>query len=250
MEIRRPVSEQIFGSNKAPLAEVLKNDFADLAVEVEALVAVLKAGPKVVKSTDHFSSIGALSNAASTLIARLEAVRKAETDPMFRAQKDIKAHFDLMADAIGLALTPLTRAANDYTRAELVRLQQERDEKARKLREQEKALRVKAEGEGATAATAAGKAEALSVRAEELETALKPGDVLSTCISGGGTASASSKWTYEITDYDSIDLEKLRPFLSREAVEVALRSVVRIQKGNTSITGVRVFETVQANFKK
>ena len=66
---------------------------------------------------------------------------------------------------------------------------------------------------------------------------------------GGVIASATTKWDFEITDYDAIDLNKLRPFLIRADVEKAVRSFVRIQKGSAVIPGVRVFEDVKATFR-
>lgn len=246
------VAEQIFGHNKAPLAEVLAKDFADLAAEVDAAIAKITGRPaKVVDDTD-FAAVGDLAVAARNLGKRIEETRKDETDPLFRAQKDIKAHFDAFADRLARAIKPHQDAADTYTRAKAAEERRLREEEARKLREREAAERAKAEqASGATAARAEGRAEALAAKADAAEEAANQSaaDLVRTRGAGGTTASASTKWDFAIEDYDAIDLNKLRPFLNRDHVEQGIRSMVRVQKGNTNLPGVRVFQDTRAAFR-
>lgn len=251
METAR-IAEQIFGHNKAPLDEVLAKDFAELAAEVDAAVKKITARPAKIKDETDFAATGELVISARKLTKRLEETRKDETDPLFQAQKAIKAHFDAMADRITKALAPHQRAADDYTRAKEAEERRRREEEARKAREREEAERRKVE-EAKTvdgAARAEGRAEALAAEAERLEQGGgTAADAVRTKVAGGGVATAATKWDFSIENYDAIDLNKLRPFLNRDHVEAAIRSMVRVQKGNTELPGVKVFQDTKAQFR-
>lgn len=249
---RKAISEQIFGQNKAPLDDVLKTDFADLAKEVDEAVAFIEAQPAKIKTDDDFARVGAIAIRVRKMAKRIDETRKDETDPLFAAQKEIKAYFDALADRLNRALKPHQNAADDYTRAKAAEARRQREDEARKLREREDAERAKAQAAtGAAAARAEGRAEALAAQADaaEAKAGQAPGAAVRTRVAGGGVASAQAKWDFEITDYDAIDLNKLRPFMNRDHVEQGIRSLVRIQKNNANLPGVRVFEDTRATFR-
>jgi len=249
-EIRKSVAEQIFGANKAPLDEVLNQDFADVAKGVAALAQEIKDLPAKVKSEADFARWGSFSTKVTAYATRLEELRTKETKPMFDANKAIKLHFDTLADSLKQAIAPLTKAANDYVREKDARERVEREAAAKALREKEEQARQKAEDGGRGAARAAGQAETFGAQAEELERTTTVAENVRVSIAGGGSASASNKYSFTITDYDKIDLEKLRPFLKREAIEQAIRAVVNIHKEKTEITGVTVTRDVEARARK
>jgi hypothetical protein len=180
------------------------------------------------------------------LVQRLET----GTDPLFDMQRAIKAHFDTMIGEVNAAMRPILDAANQYTREKKAREQREAEEQKRRLEEEQARLRAKAEQGGKSAVQAAARADALGAQAETITTTVKASDAVRTKMAGGGVATAKTSWTFEVTDYDKIDLEALRPFLNRDHVEAAIRSMVRVQKGNTKINGVRVFEDAKASFRK
>ncbi len=246
------VAEQIFGHNKAPLEEVLAKDFAELAAEVDKAVDWIVKRPAKVKDETDFAATGEIAIRVRNLVKRIEETRKDETDPLYRAQKDIKAHFDLMAERLTKAVQPHQQAADDYTRAKAAEERRKREDEARKLREKEAAERAKAEtGTGASAARAEGRAEQFAAQADAVEqrSAQSAAETVRTRVAGGGVATASQKWDFAIEDYDAIDLNKLRPFLNRDHVEQAIRSMVRVQKGNTNLPGVRAFQDTKAAFR-
>lgn len=249
---RIPIAEQIFGHNKAPLDEVLEKDFAELAEDVDKSVKAIDSRPAKVKDDADFAAVGEIAIAARNLIKRIEELRKDETDPLFKAQKAIKAHFDIMAERLASAVKPHQNAADTYTRAKAAEARRRADDEARRLREKEAAERAKAEqGAGAAAARAEGRAEQLAAQADAVQARADQsvGDHVRTRTSGGGTATARTSWEFAIENYDAIDLNKLRPFLNRDHVEQAIRSMVRVQKGNTVLPGVRVFEETKAMFR-
>jgi len=252
LENRKPISEQIFGHNKAPLEEVLKNDFADLEKEVDEAVAKIKARPTKIKDETDFAAVGRLAIDAGKLTKRIDGLRKDETTPLYNAQKDIKAHFDLLAAKIETAVQPHQREADNYTREKAAREKRAREEEAKRLRDKEDAERQKAEtATGSAAARAEGRAEAIGAQADAAERAanISAADAVRTKVAGGGVATAKQSLAFEITDYDAIDLNKLRPYFNRDHVEAAIRSMVRVQKMNTNLPGVDVRWDTKAAFR-
>lgn len=251
METRVPISEQIFGHNKAPLEEVLEKDFKDLASQVDAAVAKITKRPVKVKDDTDFAAVGQLVVDARKLEKLLDATRKDETDPLFKAQKEIKSHFDDLAAKVSSALKPHETAADTYTREKTAAARRRQEEEAKKLREKEEAERQKAAtATGATAARAEGRAEVLAAKAEEAEAGANQSaaDAVRTRASGV-TSTAKQSIVFEIKDYDAIDLNKLRPYLNRDHVEAAIRSLVRVHKMNTDLPGVEVRWDTRAAFR-
>lgn len=251
MENRTPIAEQIFGHNKAPLDQVLETDFADLAAEVDAAVKKITARPAKVKDDTDFAAVGQIAIDARKMTKRIEDTRKDETVPLDEAKREIKAYFDDLAGKLTAAIKPHTDAADNYTREKAAAERRKREEEAKKLREKEEAERQKAaSATGQTAARAEGRAEAYAAQAEEAEAdaGMKAADAVRTR-AGGVTASASTKWDYAIEDYNAIDLNVLKPFMNRDHVEQAIRSLIRVQKGNASLPGVRIFQDTRAAFR-
>lgn len=251
MQTRTPIAEQIFGHNKAPLDQVLTADFAALKTEVEDAVKKISARPAKIKDETDFAATGQLAVDTRKLVKRIEETRKDETDPLFAAQKSIKAYFDDLAGKLTAAIEPHTDAANTYTREKAAAERRQREEEAKKLREKEEAERAKAAtATGQAAARAEGRAEALAAQAEDAEAAanMRAADAVRTR-SGGVTSTAKQSIVFDIDDYDAIDLNKLRPYFNRDHVEAAIRSMVRVQKLNTNLPGVTVRNDTRASFR-
>jgi hypothetical protein len=251
---RIPIAEQIFGQNKPPLDEVLAKDFIDLAADVDKAVAAINGRPAKVKDDSDFASVGEVVIATRNLVKRVEETRKDETDPLFKAQKAIKAHFDMMADRLAAALKPHQNAADTYVRMKAAEARRKAEDEARALREREAAERLKAEqASGAAAARAEGRAEQLAAQAEAVQARADQsvGDHVRTRTSDGGTATARTVWSFSIYDRNALvaSMGPLGPFIDEASIEKAVRSVVRIQKGSTTIPGVRVSDAEQAAFR-
>jgi hypothetical protein len=98
------------------------------------------------------------------------------------------------------------------------------DEARRK--EEERVAKLQAKGKEVTAVEPA----------PEPEKAKLSGDL-------GSTTSTRKVWTFRDLDRNEIDLEALRPYLTLEAIEGAVRQYIRA--GNRSIVGATVFEDTQ-----
>ena len=247
----KPVVDQIFGDNKAPIAEVLPKDFAEITKEVETFIANAAKLPKKLKDDTDLGVFGQHVTDLRAIAKRVEGLRTDEGAPLLAATKALNAFFGGLKDRLDAARSTLEAAATDYQRAKDAAERERKRREAEDLRQREEAERAKAEtATGVAGARAEGRAEQLASQAEraERQANASTADTVRTKV-GGVIASATTKWDFEITDYDAIDLNKLRPFLIRADVEKAVRSFVRIQKGSAVIPGVRVFEDVKATFR-
>jgi multidrug efflux pump subunit AcrA (membrane-fusion protein) len=93
------------------------------------------------------------------------------------------------------------------------------------------------------ATLAAGAAVRLEKRAERIEDKITDTAALSRTRGELGTVgSLARRWTYRVTDYDAIPLERLKPFLNRDAIDAAVYRLM--QTGERDLPGV-VFEQVE-----
>lgn len=250
---RASVVDQIFGHNKAPVAEVLNADFADLVKEVDGLVANAGTMPKKIKDEADLGMIGNCIVDLRSLKGRVDGHRKDEGGPAFEAKKQIDGFFNDLAEKLAKAGSDLQATADEYSRRKAAEERAKREEEARKARAAEEAERRKAEEAASAggAARATGRAEHFAAAADAAEKAAgaKASDLTRTR-AGGVTSSAKTSWDFVIEDYGRIDLNVLRPYLPRADVEKAIRSAVRVQKGDTAILGVRVFQDTKASFRR
>jgi hypothetical protein len=248
--MRLPVVDQVFGANKAPIETVLAADFADLVRDVDALTAAAAAIPTKIGGDADLGKVGQAITDLRGLWKRVDGARADEKAPILDAGKRLDGWFKDLTASIESAAKRLQGAADDYARAKAAEERTRLVEEARKAREKEAAERAKAE---AGNVRAAGRADQAEARAEEAErgAGAKAADLVRTR-TGGVTASAQTVWTFRVDDYPALQasLGPLGPFLAREDVEKAIRSVVRIQKGGTSLPGVAVFEDVKSTFRR
>jgi len=247
---RKPVAEQIFGDNKAPIGDVLEADFADLRRRVADMTARLEAdAPQTVTGEDDMIALGNLITEARRLSKEIEATRSEEGRPLFDAKKKVDAFFKDLTALIDRAERPLRDRADDYTRRKEAEQREIARRKAEEARRAEEAARQRAEA--AKSADAGGRAAARAeTLAAQADADLAAADSARVKVSSGGvTASSRASWTFYIDDYAAMDLNEIRPFLDRKAVEAAVRAMVRIQKGETRLKGVTVYQETKTQFR-
>jgi len=250
---RVPIAEQVFGHNKAPMGEVLALDFTEISKEAAALVEAAGKLPKSIKTDAELGEFGQVVTRLRALATTVDNNRKDEGKPLLDATRDLNAWFNELKAGLDGARGKLEGVASDYQRAKEAAKRAEAAEAARKLREQEDVARAKAaESSGAVAARAEGKADNLASAADRHEATVgaKTADLVRTSV-GGVTASAKSVWTFRIKDYEALaaTMGPLGPYLAQADVEKAIRSLVKLRKGGTSLPGVEVFEDTKATFR-
>lgn len=242
-------------NNPPPLEDILRDRHAPLIESVEAMKKRLRALPKMIETDkDSARYIGVVVEAGKVLKA-VDTARTEEVEPHLRASQEINRVFnaglrDLLAPIIAQA-----KSLNDNYLADKVK--REREEQ-RKIAE---ALRLEAEAaaERAKAAEDAGANREADVSmsaaahleqqadAAEARASSSSNHLSQTVTASGAKASVSTVWVASDINRDTLDLEALRPFLSDDALEAALKNFIRA--GRRSIRGANIAEAPRGRYR-
>lgn len=244
------------GHNRAPISDVLAEQYSDLAARVEAIATRANLAPKAIATDTDLNTIGALIRDTRELSGETDKKRESEKRPYLQAGRDVDAFFKVFTDRLDRISTVFKKIADDHARAVAAEARRRAEDEARKAREEadrqaEIARRAEEANRLKTAEKHEAKAEAAEQRAEQAEAvaASSAADLVRSRTDSGILSTARTEWAFEITDYDAIPLDKLRPYLKREHVEQAIRAFVKLQKQAAALPGVRVFEDVKSSFR-
>jgi hypothetical protein len=251
---RKPVVDQIFGDNKAPVEEVLQADFAEMMEAIAELLVEAGDLPSKVNSDDDQAAVGRWIVKARAYAKRADEVRQSENKPVLAAQRGINAFFAQIVEPIDHAVKKAQSLADDFVRRKeaeaRARAQREAEEARKKAQEaEERAAKAKSAG---AAGNAEGRAEAYHAAAEAAEErALAAANDLTRHRAEGVTSSARTQWTWEFTDKNAAyaTLGPLGNFMAEADVAKAINAMVRAQKGRAKLDGIRVFEKSVASFR-
>ena len=143
--------------------------------------------------------------------------------------------------------------ATDYARKKRDAARAEADRIAREAREEEQrslsaAHAAEEAGRRASARQHTVKAIEAGTQAAAAEHAVVATSAPAKATTASGvTARATPVWSFKVVDYDKIPLDKLRPYLKRVDVEVALKMAVKM--GLREMAGVEIKEDVKAGFR-
>lgn len=210
----------------------LKTDADVVALQPEVGKLTTFANSLVIKTQEGYAVAGRYLTTVKGLLKKIEDARTRVTKPLLEAQRELNAQANEAKAPLLEAETLIKRSMSAYTDEQL-RLQREeqrkRDEAARKEREKlaEQARRAEATGKPEKAAALEQRAEA--VVAPVIYRAPPK-------VSGIVTREV---WKYEIVDASALPREYTMPDDTR------IGGVVRSMKGDTNITGVRVWSENQ-----
>lgn len=254
------------GHNQPDLAkdvtERLGRDYANLNERVDAFSEEANLLPPSVDSKEAHDEYVDLIAKMRGSIKDIDAIRVAEKDPHLKSERAIDGYFfglskrlervrNLLADRVESYLRKVAdeerrkreaAAAEERRRAE--ELRREEADRARKAEEARR--RDHRELHTAAAGEAAFEAGVAEQRADEADqaAAAKPADLARTRSTTGTLSTLKSEWVGKIEDMDAIPLEKLRPYISTDSIEKAVRSFVK--NGGRQLPGVRIYETEKA----
>lgn len=241
--------------NRLPLVTVdqLRHDFAHVETAIAALEKREAESAIVLEDDEDLASVTGLVGEVSRAIKRADELRDLQGRPHLEAKRIIDSFFRTFDTRLGAIKTKISQRATAYMnkKAEAerqVRLAAEakaREAAAQKEREAAAAIQANKPSEAHAAQAAADNLHAVADHAGDAATA-KPADLARTQ-TDSGTATLAQSWEFEIENIDSIDLEALRPFLPRTAIEQAMRAFVK--SGRRQITGARVFPSTKAMFR-
>lgn len=236
----------------------LADEYPHIPQAIADYETAIGALPDQVQSkADHDAYVDLISKIKATGKS-VEASRVAEKDPFLRSERAVDGFFQPLNTTLSGLITALSRKVKVYLddieeqkRREARRLAEEERRKAAELRAAEEERRRRAE-EAAREATKAKHNAVADVLGEEADrqsaiaaaaekkAEVKPAELARTRSDQGTLSTLRSHWTFEVEDWDGIDLNVLRPYLKRDAVEAAIRSAVKI--GLRDLSGVRIFQ--------
>jgi len=244
-------------SNNPPIAARLTIECEALIADVDRLAERANAAPRQIRTGTDLDAVTQLVKDARALDKRVDAARVAEKEPYLTAGREVDSFFKPTLDRLSRIAVAFQRIADDHARAQAAEARRKAEEEAARARaeaqrQREIAERAAAAERARTAAKAEDRAAVADARAEEAERlAAAPSASLvgQTTTASGVTASGKAVWVHEITDYDRIPLDLLRPYLKREHVEAALRQFVKFNTNTKPLTGVKIFADVKASIR-
>lgn len=254
MNVAAENERAVIGGNNPPIPDVLAEQHKDLIAKIEPIAERANKLPRVVKNDEQLGIVGALVIDANELSKKLEAHRKAEKQPYLDQGREVDAFFNPLIDRLDRIADTFEEISTAYQREKIAAERRARAAKAEKLREAEEKKRAEAEAakRETTAERKHDEADEIALRAAQAESKANAAnkDLGRMQTATGVKVGAKTEWQFEITDYEAIPLDRLRPYFRREEVEKAIRSLVKIQKGSTTLAGVRVFEDISTNFRR
>lgn len=253
--------------NEPPLEDRLALDYMERIASIAAVAARATAAPKVITDEDgHAVIVGIVKDARQTSKAT-EAERVAEKAPFLEAERKVDTFFKPLTARCDTVITAMEKRIKAWLDSKAAAERARRDEEARQAREAERMAREEANKRLAEAASAKANAdvhetkmvEAASAaavanahgadaRAAERSADARPADLARTRTTEG-LATLTTFWDFEVQDWDSVSLVKLRDFIPRDAIEKAIRAYVKLHGGSKPLPGVNIFENTRANVR-
>jgi hypothetical protein len=250
-----PARVAAIGDNRPALVTIdqLKTDFAHVETAIVALEARAAEAPLVLEDDEDLQVVTGLVGDFTKAAKRADELRDQQGRPHLEAQRTINTFFKAFdarlknaKDEIGKRATAyMNKKAEAERQARLAAEAKAREAAAQKEREAAAAVQAGKASEAMAAQAAADELQARADHAADAATA-KPSELARTQ-TDAGTATLQVSWEFEIESIDSIDLEALRPFLPRTAVEQAMRAFVK--SGRREIKGARIFSKNTARFR-
>lgn len=231
------------------LAELSKPLLADL----DAVAELANGAPKELTTDQQVVDVTKIAADAGAVKKSLDTTRTREKQPFLDGGRDVDNHFRQPIDRADKIDKALMARVTSFRRKQSADALAARLDAERKAREEAEAARQEAEqaaqaGRTEDAMAALEDAHHAADRADDIAQAppVEPPQKLQH--ESGLTAGVATVWTFEITDYDAIPLDKLRMLIKRDAVEAALRQFVK--NGNRELVGVKIFEDIQATRRR
>jgi hypothetical protein len=264
----------------ATVTAFLDEEYRELQRTVPELLDEARALPAAIEDDAVMGDYAKLIKRLRDTAARAEAFRVKEGEPYLRGKQAVDSFFASLREKCARndrkakpgAADILQARLDDYNQRKLAAEQERRRVEAERLRK-EAEDRQRAEAEAArkaeedrlaaerarkpetvvakeavadrseqVAAEAKTEAALATGKAEEahIATLAKPADLVRTRIDQGPTVTMATEPYAVVEDYDALDLVKLRPFISHEALDKALRSWARTTGFSQEMPGAKV----------
>jgi len=184
----------------------------------------------------------------------LERRRKEEKEPFLRQGQCVDYFFNNIKDSLATSIAKAKKPLGDWLQRKAAKEQADRDADAKMLREQQEAAMREAANLDRTKVT---HEEAERVVQHAINTsqianvaesiAAAPVTSMARTTTKISTAGLATKWVGTITDVDQLDLNKIRPYISRSELDKAVDRYVK--QGGRACDGVLIKEAIEMKVK-
>lgn len=222
-------------------------DNEDITKRHADLVSALDRLPDSCPDTITAEKLAAFGVQLKSCADELEAKRVLDKKPYDNLANTVHNFFKGRIDSLNGGMTRTKVLIKGFNDKEAARLKREAEEKrladeaeAARLRDEaDKLANQAAELEQAGKKTSSGivleRAQEIEAQANKAQESIAaPVKVAAPSMirsSTGGSASSTGRWVADITDIDAIDLNQLREYLKKDAIQMALNSWMRIKVG-------------------
>lgn len=253
MDARADNPRAVAGDNRPPtFREEMSEKYGSVFAALEPLADMADEAPEKITGPDELDRASNIVRDCRKLWKEIDEARDKEKRPHLDAEREIDAFFKTRMAAVKRVQDTMQARADAY-QAEVDRLArakalaEARAAEAEAKRQSDLAAAEAARNRPQAAATHMRKSEEMATRAEEALFAQQASAADVTRIrSEGGTTSATTEWLFEITDYQSIDLNVLRAYIPRERIEMAIKALLKVHKNTVPVAGVRIFQKTKA----
>lgn len=246
------------GHNSPPLSELLREETAALVKRKDDLLAACERVPAAI--TDEVTS-GRVADLIKLMIKCRQQAKKDHTtrkEPFLENGRLVDGAYKAITDPLDRAKLLVENKLTQYQRHVAEDARREREAEAR--RQAEEAARQRREAEAAAAKLETEADLDAAISAEELArqaaadaalaqraTTVKAAELSRSRGEFGATSSLTTFWDFRDLDRTAIDLEALRPYLSLDAIEKAVRLYVK--SGARKLGGCTIFENTQSRVR-
>lgn len=217
----------VWKTENETLAARLVEDNKDLSARKAKLLAEADELPKAIRNDEQSGLYSDLVKRLNGLVKDAEAVRVATKRPVLDAEEIVDALFRKFKLGVTNKITDLNKIGTVYDLAKEAKARDKLEAEAQAARDEEDRLRAiaakaaKKDNVEKTIVAAAAVADARNERVEAERAADVPAAALTRTSGEASTSSLVTNWHGEIEDFEKIDLNAFRKYISRSELEKA-----------------------------
>lgn len=252
----QPAANPIGHNNPPTDAETLQQSLREkhdpLLTGAQKLIEAAARIPDVIEDDETAGKAGDYIKLVTGSKKSLEAERVSEKEPYLSLGRVVDGFFKRVTDSLDASKAKAQRPLDTFLKKKAFEEQQRRLAEAERLRKESAEQQAAAEAlEKARMQSASDSVMEQAVVTEQAaakvqaSAEVRPAQLASSRGESGARASLRTRWVGEIAEFgETIDLEKLRPFLNPEAVQKALNLFV--QAGGRELRGAKIYEKSEA----
>ncbi len=234
-----------------PIRDRLTEDHSGLLSRRDELLAATDRVPVAIESESTAQKVGDFIKQLQAAVKNADAARVAEKEPYLDGGRQVDGFFKKVTEPLAKDKKDIEGRLNIFLRKKADAERRAREEAEKKAREEAKrtakeaaeaeaAMTSDADVEKAVVAEQRAKDAAEIAAKAQAEAEAKAAELSRTRGDYGSVASLRTFWDHKDLDRDKLSLEPLRPHLSIDALEKAVRSYIKA--GGRELAGVTIFE--------